>query len=205
MKAHGEEKARLIRLLAANYCADVDEDTTTLWLMLLAPYSVEVCRRAVISVVRRHGSEAVRFGAMPPFALLQRALDEVTGCLSGEKSVALQAEAEWGVLLEQARVTGAWRIPALHPTTAFVVRQMGGWQQVCRWKEEELGWKKREFCAAWRDAFGREDALLEGADAVARLGSGPAPLGIALKARTRRIAVQDRERGWRNGDETLCV
>ena len=57
----GVGKAQLIRLLAANYSAEVDEDSTTLWLMLLAPYSVEDCRRAVLSVVRRYGNESVRF------------------------------------------------------------------------------------------------------------------------------------------------
>lgn len=202
MKAEGEEKARLIRLLAANYCADVDEDTTTLWLMLLAPYGVDECRRAVISVVRQHGSEAVRFGAMPPFALIQRALDEQTGRVRGERSVALQAEAEWGLLLEQARKTGAWRTPTLHPTTAFVVRQMGGWERVCRWKEEELGWKRREFCAAWREAFGREEALLAGAEAVARLGTGPVSIGSRLR---ERAVLARNNRREEHGDSALCV
>lgn len=203
MRKDGEEKARLIRLLAANYCADVDEDTTTLWLMLLAPYSVETCRRAVISVVRRFGSESVRFGAMPPFALIQKALDEETGAVRGERAVALQAEAEWGVLLEEAQRTGVWRTPKLHPTTAFVVRQMGGWERVCRWKADELGWKRREFCAAWKEAFGREEALLEGAQAVARLGSGPARPGVAWKERTLALASGNRERRESHGDEAL--
>ena len=168
----GVGKARLIRLLASNYSAELDEDSPTLWLMLLAPYSLEDCRRAVLSVVRRYGNESVRFGSMPPFALLQRELDAVTGAVRGERNTALRAEAEWGRLLEEIRRCGAWREPELHPTTAFVVRQMGGWGAVCRWKEEDVGWKKKEFCALWREVGGREKALESGAVAVARLESG---------------------------------
>ncbi len=179
----GEKKAQLIRLLASNYSAEVDEDSTTLWLMLLAPYSVEDCRHAVLAVVRRYGNEAVRFGAMPPFALIQRELDARTGEVRGEKNTALRAEAEWGRLLEEIRRCGSWREPELHPTTAFVVRQMGGWPLACRWKEEELGWKKREFCALWRECCGREETLLEGAAAVARLEGGPRRLDAPMLQR----------------------
>lgn len=188
MKEEAERKVRLIRLLAANYGAELDEDITTLWLVLLAPYSAEQCRNAVLAVVRTCGFEAVRFGSLPPFALVQRELDACTGAVRGEKGAQLMAEAEWGKLLEAVRSSGAWREPELHPTTAFVVRQLGGWSNVCRWKEEELGWKRREFIAAWREASGREDVLALGARGVARLAvgakaSGPQAIGEALGGR----------------------
>lgn len=183
MKSDGDGKARLIRLLAANYSADIDEDTTMLWLMLLAPYSVEQCRRAVLALVKGYGYEAVSFGSMPPFALMQRELDAQTGEVRGEQNAALRAEAEWGRLLEQIRLAGSWREPDLHPTTAFVVRQLGGWNRVCRWKEEELGWKRREFCAAWRECCGREEVLALGAEAVSRLEEGPVRLDASLLTR----------------------
>lgn len=196
----GVGKAQLIRLLAANYSAEVDEDSTTLWLMLLAPYSVEDCRRAVLSVVRRYGNESVRFGSMPPFALLQRELDAVTGAVRGERNTALRAEAEWGRLLEEIRRCGAWREPELHPTTAFVVRQMGGWGAVCRWKEEEVGWKKKEFCALWREVSGREKVLESGAGAVARLeGGGLRRVDGPLM---RRVLAEAADRGTSGTRET---
>lgn len=194
-RTDGEKKAQLIRLLASNYSAEVDEDSTTLWLMLLAPYSVEDCRHAVLAVVRRYGNEAVRFGAMPPFALIQRELDERTGEVRGERNTALRAEAEWGRLLEEIRRCGSWREPKLHPTTAFVVRQMGGWPLACRWKEEELGWKKREFCTAWRESCGREEALSEGAAAVARLEEGLRRVDAPMLQRALAGARQDSGRG----------
>ena len=180
MKEEAADKVRFIRLLAANYGAELDEDTTTLWLVLLAPYSAEQCRRAVLAVVRTCGYEAVRFGSLPPFALIQRELDACTGMVRGERNTRLMAEAEWGKLLAEVRTCGIWREPDLHPTTAFVVRQMGGWTRVCRWKEEELGWKHRAFLGFWCDSSGREEVLLQGAQAVARLEEGPQSAAAVL-------------------------
>ena len=183
MNRDAEEKMRLIRMLASNYSAELDEDTATLWLVLMSAYSVEDCRSAVLSVVRGCGFESVRFGSLPPFALIQRELDARTGPVRGERNLALQAEAEWGRLLEEVRSCGFWRTPKLHPTTEFVVRQLGGWERVCRWKEEELSWKRREFLSAWREAAGREDVLSLGAEAVAGLDRGPVRLTTSLLRR----------------------
>ncbi len=170
-------------MLASNYSAELDEDTATLWLVLMSAYSVEDCRSAVLSVVRGCGFESVRFGSLPPFALIQRELDARTGTVRGERNLALQAEAEWGRLLDQVRSCGFWRTPKLHPTTEFVVRQLGGWERVCRWKEEDLSWKRREFLSAWREAAGREDVLSLGAEAVAGLDRGPVRLTTSLLRR----------------------
>lgn len=170
-------------MLASNYSAELDEDTATLWLVLMSAYSVEDCRCAVLSVVRGCGFESVRFGSLPPFALIQRELDARTGTVRGERNLALQAEAEWGRLLEEVRSCGFWRTPKLHPTTEFVVRQLGGWERVCRWKEEDLSWKRREFLSAWREAAGREDVLSLGAEAVAGLDRGPVRLTTSLLRR----------------------
>ena len=183
MNRDAEEKMRLIRMLASNYSAELDEDTATLWLVLMSAYSVEDCRSAVLSVVRGCGFESVRFGSLPPFALIQRELDARTGTVRGERNLALQAEAEWGRLLEEVRSCGSWRTPKLHPTTEFVVRQLGGWERVCRWKEEDLSWKRREFLSAWREAAGREDVLSLGAEAVAGLDRGPVRLTTSLLRR----------------------
>lgn len=183
MNRDAEEKMRLIRMLASNYSAELDEDTATLWLVLMSAYSVEDCRCAVLSVVRGCGFESVRFGSLPPFALIQRELDARTGTVRGERNLALQAEAEWGRLLEEVRSCGFWRTPKLHPTTEFVVRQLGGWERVCRWKEEDLSWKRREFLSAWREAAGREDVLSLGAEAVAGLDRGPVRLTTSLLRR----------------------
>lgn len=170
-------------MLASNYSAELDEDTATLWLVLMSAYSVEDCRSAVLSVVRGCGFESVQFGSLPPFALIQRELDARTGTVRGERNLALQAEAEWGRLLEEVRSCGFWRTPKLHPTTEFVVRQLGGWERVCRWKEEDLSWKRREFLSAWREAAGREDVLSLGAEAVAGLDRGPVRLTTSLLRR----------------------
>lgn len=186
VKEENEEKAQLVRMLASNYGAALTEEVAALWLMLLTPYTVEDCRRALLAVVRRFGHESVQFGYMPPFALAQKELDRITGTLRGEDNIAVQAEAEWGRLLSEIERTGSWRVPALHPTTAFVVRQLGGWAVICAWREADLSWKHKDFITAWQAAFGREDAMALGADAVAMLtgGSGkPIALREALQKR----------------------
>lgn len=195
VKDDNEQKAMLVRMLASNYGATLTEEVATLWLMLLAPYGVEDCRRAVLSVVRRFGHEAVQFGCMPPFALVQKELDRASGALRGEDNLAAQAEAEWGRLLDAARRSGSWRTPDLHPTTALVVRQFGGWAVVCSWKEAELSWKHKEFVAAWRAACGREDAIALGADAVALLGARPGhPLPLTRENLEKRLALKAEEK-----------
>lgn len=204
VKKENEEKAQLVRMLASNYGAALTEEVATLWLMLLAPYAVEECRRAVLAVVRRFGHEAVQFGCMPPFALVQKELDRSTGTLRGEDSLAAQAEAEWGRLLEEARRAGSWRVPRLHPTTALVVRQFGGWAVICTWKEAELSWKHKEFIAAWRAACGREDAMALGADAVALLAGGAGrPLALTRETLQKRLDHKAKEEN--HAPRALCV
>lgn len=160
-----------VRMIAVNFSADLSEQQLRLWLVLLASYSREQVQQAATALLRRCGSEQVRFGAMPPFALMQRELDAVVGAVRGERNVAMQAEAEWTRLLRLLRECGHYREPSLPPVTALVVRQMGGWARACSWKDVDLPWRHREFIELWKIALGNEDALTQGASAVAALNS----------------------------------
>ena len=160
-----------VRMIAVNFAADLSEEQLRLWLVLLASYSREQVQQAATALLRRCGSEQVRFGAMPPFALMQKELDAVTGALRGERNLAAQAEAEWGLLLARMTECGRYREPRLHPVTALVVRQMGGWPRACAWKDTDLPWRHKEFLDLWKMASGNENVLPLGAAAVAGLNS----------------------------------
>lgn len=166
-----KQRIQLLNMLAQNYSAALDADALDLWLMLLAEYPLHVMRRAILGVIRAHGFEAVQYKSMPPFALVQKELDKLTGSLKQEESLPLMAEAEWGRLLDMCTSVGSYGSPQLHPTTAYVVRQMGGWATVCRWKEEELQWKHKDFVNRWQQCHGREEVMRLGADEVKRLAS----------------------------------
>ena len=56
----------------------------------------------------------------------------------------------------------------MHPTTAHVVRVMGGWRAVCAWETRYLDLKRREFCELWTQADGKADVLAMGAVGVQR-------------------------------------
>ena len=149
-----------------------------MWLYLLRPYSAEQVQEAALAVIRGHGPESVPYRAMPPFSLMQKALDRITGAAGEEERDDLMAEAEWARVLRAVRESGSWKEPDLPPATAFALRQMGGWQCACAWREQDLTWRRREFAELWKRARGRVEVLEQGAEGIAAL----APLRRALEA-----------------------
>lgn len=166
-----QQRVQLLNLMATNYNAPLSKEASALWLMLLADYPLPVVRRAMTSMMRKYGPDDVPFKTLPPFALMQKELDSVTGSLKQEESLPLMAEAEWGRLLDMCSSVGSYGSPKLHPTTAYVVRQMGGWVNVCRWKEEELQWRHKDFVSRWQQCHGREEVMELGAEEVKKLTS----------------------------------
>lgn len=166
-----QQRVQLLNLLATNYKATLSKEDITLWLMMLADYPLPAVRRAVTGLVRKYGSEAVPFNSLPPFALMQRELDRVTGGMGEKENLALMAESEWGRLLDLCESVGSYGSPKMHPTTAYVVRQMGGWANVCRWREDELQWRHRDFVERWQQCHGREEIMELGADEVKKLAT----------------------------------
>lgn len=161
------EKLAILNGLAGNYSAVLSDETSKMWLFLLKEYSVAQVQAAALNLIRKHSD--VPYKAMPPFAMMQKELDILTGTVRGEENIALQAEAEWNALLEWIEGYGSWRIPDLEPVTARVVRMMGGWQCVCAWLEKDLNWRHKEFVDLWKQVQGKEKFVAIGAKAVKRL------------------------------------
>ena len=153
------EKAKALALvaLAANFGKELPEPLFNLWLDLLQPYPTALVEAAVKKVVLEYA-----YKTLPPFAVLQKALNELCG--TGEKSLDLQATAEWVALLEQIETRGRNRPPEhMHATTAYVLRIMGGWQAACSWPENALEFKRRDFLGHWTECHGNVDAMALGA------------------------------------------
>ena len=191
-----QRKAMALVALAANFDKKMPEALLELWLELLAPYSAETVRAAVRKVM-----ETYAYKTLPPFAVIKEALDDLAGV--SDRSLERQAVAEWGVLLRAIAGHGYCHKPALHPTTEYVVRLLGGWQTVCLWTQSELSFKRRDFVDFWIESHGRVEwmeqgaALAAGAVRRALNASRPASSALAASAPARPSAASAREAGAR--------
>ena len=163
------DKTASIAMIASAFGANADEKVVTLWLGLLSIYDEPTVYRAAVALIRKTVDAA--YGRMPLFGLMQQELDAITGAVHGEENVRLQAEAEWSNLLTLIHVCGSYREPELNRTTKEAIRVIGGWEQACSWNIDELNWKHRDFVQFWMDFHGREDVMLLGSEAVAKLNS----------------------------------
>lgn len=154
-----ERKISALLALAENFGKEFPENLLDMWLELLKPYSAQHAHLAVRVVLEQY-----EYKTMPPFAVLRRALDDLVGI--SEKALVLQAVAEWGVLIETIDRIGYYGVPKLHPTTAYVVRLMGGWDSVCRWPEKGMEFRRKEFIELWAQSHGKADRMKLGADAM---------------------------------------
>ena len=176
-----DEKLAVLNGLAGNYAATLAPETAKMWLFLLKDYSVQQTQAAALAMIRKYGTEAVPYRTMPPFALMQKELDAMTGTVRGEENVKLQARAEWGKLLSDVETFGAYHEPEMNRTTAYCVRVLGGWGQVCRRKMEELPFRERDFLQIWEQSHGKEEFLAIGSDAVKRLDTPAGSKAIDMK------------------------
>lgn len=188
-----EEKITALMALAANYGKEFPESLLGIWLDLLKPYPVELVNAGVRAVI-----ESYAYKTLPPFALLRQAMDKVAGVLPQEKNVEAQAAAEWTALLEAIEQRGSYGGPPpdMHPTTAYVLRSFGGWDNACRWSTAWLDAKRRDFIGLWVQAHGKTDAMALGADAVkAALTTGTgSPAGAeSARAILGRLALDGQE------------
>ncbi|MDE7064196.1 MAG: hypothetical protein K2O70_01840 [Desulfovibrionaceae bacterium] len=171
------QKALAITILAENFGKELPPALANIWLDLLAPYPANQVKAAVRAVIERY-----EYKTLPPFAVLKHELDNLAG--TSEQAVALQAEAEWVLLRENIARLGIYRQPDMHPTTAHVVRVMGGWEAVCHWETRSLDFKHKDFCELWTQAHGKADVLALGAaevqKAIAQTRGGFVRVGAAL-------------------------
>lgn len=159
---HNPEKTKAMALiaLAANFGKELPEALFTLWLDLLAPYPAALVEQAVKKVILKY-----EYKTLPPFAVLQKEIDALRG--TSGKSLEMQAAAEWVWLMDAIREYGRYLPPqTMHPTTAYVLKLMGGWKTACSWAENGMEFKRRDFITHWTDCHGNVKAMDSGADGV---------------------------------------
>lgn len=169
------EKIGSITALGANFGREFPKPLLKIWLELLTPYSASEVERGVIELIGSY-----EYKTLPPFAVLKRILDKSTGRISEETRLAMSAEAEWNKLIADVQSRGYYNPPTFCPTTAFVIRGMGGWSAVCNWKTDNLEWRRKEFLEAWKLAYGNEPIMELGAAGVEAIGNGPIPVANAI-------------------------
>lgn len=166
-------KINALVALAANYGKTFDEDLLDMWLGLLEGYSAGNVRRAVMELIQTDS-----FKTIPPFAVLKKALDRTAGAIDREKALEMKAEAEWGKLLEALSSSGIYKGPPedMHPTTAYALRQLGGWDAACQWEVKYRPFRKKEFLEIWKLSDGHVDSMMLGAGGVAAIERADATL-----------------------------
>lgn len=188
MDKFSDEKKKTTALIAlsANFGKELSAALFDLWLDLLDGYSAEQVQQAVKVVI-----ETYEFKTMPPFAVLKKALDGAQG--EDRKTLEDQAEAEWGLLLEEISNVGSYGTPQLHETTAYAVKQMGGWAAVCSWPSDSLGYRRKDFLEIWARSHGKVETMQLGANAVKRAAiysNEPRHIGEALETLKARRTLQ---------------
>lgn len=154
--SENDKKASCLVALAANYGKEFPASLFAVWLDLLQDYDSLQVSQAVKEVIR-----AYEYKTIPPFAVLQKELDKVCNALSLEAGLEALANDEWENLLQTISVYGRYReAPEFCPTTAFVLRQMGGYDRAMNWRQSELDWKRKEFMASWQNAYGHVEQML---------------------------------------------
>lgn len=156
--------------MAENFGKVMSDALLTMWLRLLEPYEAREVEFAVMRVIEQY-----EYKTFPPFAVLKSALDRAVGQIDSRRALEMQAESEWVKLLDNVTILGAYGGPpaSIHPTTAYVLRSMGGWDAACRWEIAKLEWRHREFKEAWKLAHDSVGVMALGATAVAAISTGP--------------------------------
>ncbi len=155
-------KMSALAALAESYEKTLSKTLMKMWLKLLDPYTDEQVEAGVMKVI-----ETYSFKTLPPFAVLKKAIEEVSGIVPEEDRTLMAAKAEWNKVREQIREVGRYRTPhGLHETTQYVLRLMGGWSAACDWYSDEMHWREKEFTEHWCMAHGNIPLMLEGASAV---------------------------------------
>lgn len=166
-----QEKASAIMALAENFQHELSDPLLKIWLRNLDPWPANIVENAVAMVLRNY-----KGWKFPSYSVLQSALDELCG--KSQAQLRDQAIAEWGLLMRNISLRGTRNEPEHHPTTAYVIRLLGGWANVCQWKLAELDFKQRNFLDLWIQSHGKTDVLAQGALAIAQASAAVADKAI---------------------------
>ena len=106
---------------------------------------------------------------MPMPAKLIRKIREACGIPSPveqAKSREMQADAAWLDVRDKISRVGSYGSPTFDPTTARVIRAMGGWPAVCMWETASMAFKRKDFIRLWLSYCEAGDAVELGAEGV---------------------------------------
>ncbi len=115
-------------------------------------------------LVRKYGQERVRSAMAKCLEPRQATLPYVQTIINnegqefapkkqdGKKDGVSAALAAWGIVeMNRSRASKMWEDNSLHPKIHDVIRKMGGWDDVGKWKQYELSRKKTQFVHLWQD------------------------------------------------------
>lgn len=139
-----QRKLAALTGLALNYGKELPAELTKLWMRLLEKHDAEVVELACEKVVTEY-----EYKTLPPFAVIAKAIRQVSGELEPEQAREVAANEEWETLLASAGKYGRYNKPALDERTDAAIRAMGGWDAVCDWTQDSLPWKRKEFLEHW--------------------------------------------------------
>ena len=154
-------KTAAIAGMAENFGKDISSQLLQIWLKLLDPYPAELVEMAALKLICEY-----EYKTMPPFAVLKKYLEPERP--DQTKGLKIMAEAEWHNLLSAIGKYGSYKGQPddLHPTTAYVLRSLGGWDSACLWTGKNLDFKRRDFIETWQNVHGNETLMLSGAYAI---------------------------------------
>lgn len=173
-----EESRRKIAAVygLAKMCGgDIDEYALKLWLSVLSPFTANQVDAGFRAFV-----ETVDFGrGMPaPVKVLNkiREVCNIPSPVEQKKSREMQADAAWLDVRDKIGRVGSYGSPSFDPTTARVIRAMGGWPAVCLWETASMAFKRKDFIRLWLNYAEAGDAVELGAEGVKVAVEGRAAL-----------------------------
>lgn len=160
-----QRKISAIYGLAKIYGWEMDNDVLKLWLVALGRYSASEVEAGIALAIQTE-----EYGRMPVPAKIIRKIREACGIpapVDPARAREMQAEAEWGQVLEQVRRVGSYGSPRFHATTERVIRAMGGWSSLCETMTgANRDFKHKDFVSMWLNWDQGGDAMELGAYGV---------------------------------------
>lgn len=159
-----QRKMSAVYALAGLCGADVKKDAMKFWLMALEKFSAQQVETGVQALI-----DTEELAKMPMPAKVLRKIREIYGIPSPVEQARareMQADAAWLDVRDKIRSVGSYGSPSFDPTTARVIRAMGGWPAVCTWEMASMEWKRKDFLRLWLNYCEAGDAVELGAEGV---------------------------------------
>lgn len=168
-------KAQALTVLSLNFTGkQADPLLCRMWLIKLQPYTDQQVFEATMRLV-----DSSKYKTMPTWADFQQFLpagtaEEQIQTMPAADYAEQLALAEWNHLLETIQEVGMYGTePEWHPTTAYVLRQLGGYVKCCQtWKEEHMDFHRKDFLSLWAKSHGKTDVLTQSTPVIEEVRIG---------------------------------